>query len=95
MGLMSNTHFMRVREVAKDSMSVDRVACRFHPNQALVVKETKRPGSELREERKIVVHCPACMEMAHSHEDRERCTMTLATELHPGDGPDRVFRAAC
>jgi len=85
---------MRVREVAKESVSVDRVACRFHPDQALVVKERNRSRSDPPEERRIVVHCPVCMQLAHSHEERERCSMTLATELHPSDGPDRILRAA-
>ncbi|MGA2181427.1 MAG: hypothetical protein ABSH47_00225 [Bryobacteraceae bacterium] len=91
---MPNKHFMRIREVAKDSVSVDRVACRFHPDQALVVKEQKRPKGDWPEERKIMVHCPACMQLAHTHEERERCSMTLATELHSSDGPDRAFRVA-
>jgi len=91
---MPNKHFMRVSEVAKDSVSIDRVACRFHPDQALVVKEQKRPKGERPEERKIMIHCPVCMKLAHTHEERERCSMTLATELHTSDGTDRAFRAA-
>jgi hypothetical protein len=91
---MPHKHFMRVSEVAKESVSLDRVACRFHPDQALVVKEQKRPEGEWPEERKIVVHCPVCMRVAHTHEERERCTVTLATELHSSGGPDRAFRAA-
>ncbi len=78
---MSNTHFMRVSEIAKASLSVDRVACRFHPDQALVVKERNRLRADPPEERRIVVHCPVCMLFAHSHEERERCSMTLATQL--------------
>jgi hypothetical protein len=89
---MSNTHFMRVSEIAKASVSVDRVACRVHPNQALVVKERSTSEADPPRERRIVVHCPACMQLAHSHEERERCTMTLTTELHLGDGPHRAFR---
>jgi hypothetical protein len=91
---MPNKHFMRVSEVAKDSVSVDRVACRFHPDQALVVREQKRPKGAWPEERKIVVYCPVCMRVAHTHEERERSSMTLATELHSSDGPARAFRAA-
>jgi hypothetical protein len=91
---MPNKHFMRVREVAKDSVSVDRVACRFHPDQALVVKEQKRPKGDRPEERSIVVHCPICMQFAHTHEERERSSMTLARELHSSDEPDRALRAA-
>jgi len=91
---MPNKHFMRIREVAKESVSVDRVACRFHPDQALVVKEQKRPKGEWPEERRIVVHCPICMQVAHTHEERERCSVTLATELHSSDGTDRAFRVA-
>jgi len=89
---MPNKHFMRIREVAKESVSVDRVACRFHPDQALVVKEQSRPGGSP-EERKIVVHCPICMQRAYTHEERERCTMTIATELH-ASRVDSAFRAA-
>jgi hypothetical protein len=92
---MPNKHFMRVREVAKDTVSVDRVACRFHPDQALVVREQKRPkGGDQPEERKIMVYCPICMGVAHTHEERERSSMTLATELHSSEGPDRALRAA-
>jgi len=91
---MPNKHFMRVREVAKDTVSVDRVACRFHPDQALVVREQKRPKGDQPEERRIVVHCPICMGVAHTHEERERSSMTIATELHSGEVPSRAFRAA-
>ena len=92
---MSNSHFMRVREVAKESVIIDRVACRFHPEQALVVKERRRSVTDPPEERRIVVHCPICMRAAHSHEERERCSVTLATELHSSDGPGRALRAVC
>jgi hypothetical protein len=91
---MPNKHFMRVSEVAKASVSVDRLACRFHPDQALIVKEQKRPQGDSPEERKILVSCPICMKLAHSHEERERASMTVATELHTGDEPDRALRAA-
>ncbi len=79
---------MRIRE-AKANVSSDRVACRFHPEQALVVNER----AEEPDGRKIVVHCPICMQLAHSHEERERCSMTLATELHSTGRPDRMARA--
>jgi len=83
---------MRVNEVAKEYVSVDRLACRFHPDEALVVKEQRTKG-DAPGERKILVSCPICMKMAHSHEERERASMTLATELH-SEGPDRAMRAA-
>lgn len=78
---------MRVHEQAKASVSTERVACRFHPEQALVVNERAAEPDG----RKIVVHCPICMQLAHSHEERERCSMTLATELHSSRQPERVF----
>ena len=89
---MPNKHFMRVSEVARESGSVERVVCRVHPNEALVVKEQKNAASP--DERKIVVQCPACLRNAHSHEERERCTMTLAYELHSTERPPSAFRAA-
>jgi len=89
---MPNKHFMRVSEVARESSSVERVVCRVHPNEALVVKEQKSTGSP--GERTIVVQCPACLKSARSHEERERCTMTLARELHGTERPASAFRAA-
>ncbi len=80
---------MRVPE-PEANVSSDRVACRFHPEQALVVSERSNHSDE----RRIVVHCPICMQMAHSHEERERCSMTLATELHSGKRPERAFSHA-
>jgi len=88
---MPNKHFMRVSEVARENGSVERVVCRVHPNEALLVKE--QLSSTAPAERKIVVQCPICMRSAHSHEERERCTMTLARELHPAE-PVSAFRAA-
>jgi len=84
---MSQTHFKRVREVATDTVSVNRVVCRIHPEEALVVKER----IERAEMRSIVLQCPACMRVAHSHEDRERCRMTLSTEPHSADAAQYSF----
>ena len=74
---MANKHFMYVEEPAGEAdPSVRRVACRVHPDQALVVKE--RVSADGRKATFVMVQCPACLRSAHSHEERERCTLVFS-----------------